>query len=138
MTNEDQSMEEGPNEKEKEENYNLTQEIGNEKETMMSEIELEMDLEMSQSETNLEDHELQEILDKEHLDLEGFLMQGTTGGVDSLPQEDCNRIQQLFLWETQESELGIGKTIDKQENKGVKIVKPTPGLATRNAGKKRG
>lgn len=93
MANEDQSMEDSPKEKEKEENCNPTQEIGNKKETMMSEIKLEMDQEMTQSETDLEDHELQEILDKEHLDLEGFLMQETTGGIDSLPQEDCNKIQ---------------------------------------------
>jgi len=32
----------------------------------MSEAELEMDHEMTQSEIDLEDHELQEILDKEH------------------------------------------------------------------------
>ena len=59
----------------------------------MNETRLEMDQEMTQSETDMEDHELQEILDKEHLDLEGFLKQGTTVGLDSLPQEECNRIQ---------------------------------------------
>ena len=41
--NEDQSMEDDPNENEKEENCNPTQEIGNKKETMMSETKLEMD-----------------------------------------------------------------------------------------------
>lgn len=53
----------------------------------------------------MEDHELHDILDKEHLDLEGFLKQGTMGGVDSLPQEEFNRVQQLFLWRTQTNEL---------------------------------
>eukprot|EP00253_Pinus_taeda_P009979 PITA_09979 len=43
------------------------------KENILSEMETEMDQEITQSETNLEDHELQEILDKEHLDLEGLL-----------------------------------------------------------------
>jgi len=105
---------------------------------MMSETKLEMDQEMTQSEIDLEDHELQEILDKEHLDLEGFLMQGTTGGIDSLPQEECNRIQQTFLWKTQERGLHKGKIINKQEYKGVKTMKSTLGLATRNPGKKRG
>ncbi len=38
---------EGPNEKEKEENCNPTQDIGNKKETMMTETELEMDREMT-------------------------------------------------------------------------------------------
>ena len=42
---------------------------------------------------DLEDHELQEILDKENLDLEGFLRKGTMGGVDFLPQEELSRIQ---------------------------------------------
>lgn len=138
MKNEDKKMEEGPREEEKEENHNPTQEIGNKKETMMNKAELEMDMEMTQSEIDLEDDELQEILEKGNLHLEQFLMQGTTGGIDSLPQEDCNKIQQLFLWKTKESELGIGKTTDKQEKKGVKTMKPTPGLAARNEGKKRG
>ena len=44
---------------------------------MRSEKEMEMDQEMTQSETDMEEHELQDILDKENLDLEGFLMQGT-------------------------------------------------------------
>ena len=40
---------------------------------------------MTQSEMELEEAELQEILEREHLDLEGFLIQGTSGGVDLLP-----------------------------------------------------
>ena len=60
----------------------------------------EMDQEMTESEREMEDHELQEILDKENLDLEGFLQQGTRAGIDSLPSDECNRIQQLFLWKT--------------------------------------
>jgi len=43
---------------------------------------------MNQSEIDLEDHELQEILDKENLDLEGFLRQGTKGGIESIPPEE--------------------------------------------------
>ena len=137
-TSEDQAMEDGLKEKEMEEKYNITQETSNRKETMNSEVEAEMDLEMTQSETYMEDYELQEILEKEHLDLEGFLMQGTTGGLDSLPQEDCNRIQQLFLWKNQEGELETGTTTDKLEKKGVKTMKPSLGVAPRNMGKKRG
>ena len=59
---------------------------------MMSESEMDMDQEMTQSEMEMEDNEPQEILDKENLDLEGFLSKGTEGGVESLPQEECNRI----------------------------------------------
>eukprot|EP00253_Pinus_taeda_P030070 PITA_30070 len=49
----------------------------------------------------MEDHELQEILEKENLHLEGFLDQGTREDVDSLPPEEFSRVQQLFLWKTQ-------------------------------------
>jgi len=104
---------------------------------MMSEVELEMDQEMTQSEMELEDQELQEILEKEHLDLEGFLFQGTTGGVDSSLQEELNRIQQWFLWETHAKGYEKGNNSKKHDNKGVKTIKTTPGLATRNPGKKR-
>ncbi len=90
---ENQSQEEGPNEKKKEEDNKHSQDIGYQKEMMMSETEMEMDQEMTQSEIDLEDQELLEILDKEDLDLEGFLMRGTKGGIDSLPQAECNRIQ---------------------------------------------
>lgn len=76
-------MEGGPGEKQKEENSEKTQDINKQKETMLSDGELEMDQEMTQSEMEMEDHELQDILDREHLDLEGFLKQGTMGGVDS-------------------------------------------------------
>jgi len=65
-------------------------------------------------------------------------MQGTTGGIDSLPQEHCNRIQLLFLWKVEERGLDKGKTIDKEEYRGVKTMESTRGLATINARKKRG
>lgn len=89
----DQVMEGSPGEKEKEVNSGQTQDINKHKETTLSDGELEMDQEMTQSEMEMEDHELQDILDREHLDLEGFLKQGTMGGVDSLPQEEFNREQ---------------------------------------------
>ncbi len=38
------------------------------------------------------------------------------GGVDSLPQEELNRIQQLFLWKTQTEELEQGDNTGKQDN----------------------
>lgn len=73
ITKVDQAMGGSPGEKEKEEDCEQTWDINKQKETMISDAELEMDQEMTQSEMELEDHELQEILDKEHLDLEGFL-----------------------------------------------------------------
>lgn len=47
---------------------------------------------MTPSEAGTEDHELQEIPDRENLDLEIFLEQGKNKGVDSLPKEDYDRI----------------------------------------------
>ncbi len=41
-----------------------------------------MDHEVTPSEVGTEDHELQEILESEHLDLEKFLEQGTAKGVN--------------------------------------------------------
>ena len=105
---------------------------------MMSDAELEMDEEMTQSEMELVDHKLQEILDREHLDLEGFLNQGTMGGVDSLPQEEFNRVQQLFLWKTQDKGMEKKSNNERSGNEGVKTMKTTPGLASRHPGKKRG
>ena len=52
---------------------------------MLSDAETEMDHEMTQSEMEMEDQELQVILEKENLDLEDFLIQGTKEGIDSLP-----------------------------------------------------
>jgi len=51
-----------------------------------------MDHEMTLGDMEIEDHELQDILDREHLDSEGFLIQGTMGGVETLPEEDLNRV----------------------------------------------
>ena len=59
-------------------------------ETMM---EINKDYEMTPSEAGMEDHELQEILDRENIDLEKFLEQGMTKGVDSLPKEEYDRVQ---------------------------------------------
>jgi len=105
---------------------------------MMFESEMDMDQEMTQSEMEMEDNELQEILDRENLDLEGFLSNGTMGGVESLPQEECNRIKQLFLWKTQAKGLVEANNIERPGNHGMKAVKSTPELDPRNPRKKRG
>jgi len=48
-------------------------------------VELDRDQEMTLSELGTKDHELQDILEREHLDLEKFLEEGTTKGVDLRP-----------------------------------------------------
>lgn len=87
-------------EKEKEESMEDTHDNNQKKDDLLNTMELDMDKEMTPSEVGTEDHELQDILDREHLDLEKLLKQGTTKGMDSLPQEEFNRVQQLFLWRT--------------------------------------
>ena len=73
ITKVEEEMEGILEEKEKEEDTIQIQDIKKQKETMLSDPEPKMDKQMTQSEMEMEDHELQEILDREHLDLEGFL-----------------------------------------------------------------
>jgi len=51
------------------------------------------DQEMTPSEVGTEDQELNEILERENLNLGKFLNQGTSKGIDSLPQEEFDRVQ---------------------------------------------
>jgi len=81
----DQTKGEGLMEEGKEEDKEQTQETNLQTETLVGDVETEMDLEMTQSEMEMEDQELQVILEKENLDLEDFLIQGTKEGIDSLP-----------------------------------------------------
>ena len=66
----------------------------------MSDVAQEMDHETTQIDMELEEHKLQEILEKENLYLEGFLEQGTKEGVDSLPEKEFHRVKLLFIWKT--------------------------------------
>lgn len=94
-----------------------------------------MDHEMTQSEAGIEDHELQEILVKENLDLEKFLEQGMTKGVDSLPQEEFYKVQQLFLRRSQSKRSGVKINHEIQEQRGVKMMKETQRQSPKNRGK---
>ena len=131
-------MKEGYEKKDKEEDNDYTKENEKQKGNVLSDSKLEMDQEMNQSEMEMKDNELEEILDRENLDLEEFLNQGTTSGIETLPQEEINRIQQLFLWKTQAKGLKEVNNTERQSNEGGKIVKTTPGLAPRNPRKKEG
>lgn len=56
-------------------------------------MELDRDREMTPSESGTEDQDLQEILELENLELEKFLKQGSNKGINSLPQEELDRVQ---------------------------------------------
>ena len=62
-----------PVEKEKEESMEDTHDNNQQKEDLPSGMEISKDYEMTPSEARTEDHELQEILDRENLNLELFL-----------------------------------------------------------------
>ena len=66
------------------------------------------------------------------------MIQGTKEGIDSLPPEEFSRVQQLFIWKTQNKGPERQRNKENQSNEGVKTVKTTPGLAPGNSGKKRG
>lgn len=131
-------MEDSPGEKEKEEKREEIHYINQQTETMMGNMKHDKDQEMTLSEVETEDHELQDILEREHLDLEKFLEQGTTEGMHSLPQEEFNTLQQLFLWRTQTKGSRGKRNLESQDNKVVKTMKTTSGLAPSNPGRKRG
>lgn len=78
--------------------------------------------EMTPSEVGTEDHELQEILDKENLDLEQFLEPKKNKGVDWLPNEEHAWVQQLYLWRTQLKGNSVKRNHDIQEQSGVKMM----------------
>jgi len=88
-----QELEDSHAEKEKEDNMENRPENNQHKKDLSSTMEFDRDQEMTPSQVGTKDHELQDILKREHLNLENFLDQGQTKGVDSLPQEEFNRVQ---------------------------------------------
>jgi len=72
-------------EKEKEDSMEIIQEYNVQKDDPPSTMELRRDLEMTPSNRGTEDQDLQEILERENLELEKFLEQGINKGIESLP-----------------------------------------------------
>ena len=101
-------------------------------------MELGRDHEMTPSEGGTKDQDLHEIIERENLELEKFLEQGIGKRIDSLPQEEFERVQHLFLQRSQRKAVGVKRNHDSQENKGVKSMEIISGHSTKNPGKKRG
>jgi len=120
-----QEMENVITEKERDDSMEDIIENSQQKNDLPSIMKINRDHEMIPSEARTEDHELQEILDRENLDLEKFLEQGTTKGVDSLPKEEYDRVQQLFLWRSQLKGSGVKRNHVSQEHRGVKMMEET-------------
>jgi len=109
-------------EKGKESNMDIIQEQDEHRMDPQKSMELDMDHEMTPSESGTEDQDLQEILERENLELEKFLEQGSNKGIKSLPQEELDRVQQLFLNRSNQKDIGVKRGHDNQENKGVKSM----------------
>ena len=64
--------------------------------------------------------------------------QGMTKGMDSLPKEEYDGVQQLFLWRSQSKGTRVKKNHEIQEHRGVKIMEETQEQSPKNLGRKRG
>ena len=101
-------------EKETEDNMETIHEHNGEKEDTPSIMEPGKDLEMTPSDGGMEDQHLQEILERENLELEKFLEQGINTRIDSLPHEEFDRVQQLFLRRSHTKAAGVKRNHDSQ------------------------
>jgi len=101
-------------------------------------MEIEKDHDTTQSESGREDQDLQEIMERENLELETFLERGGNLGINSIPQEDVDKVQQLFLNKSHQIDAGVQRVHDNQENKGTSTIGLITGKLTKNPGKRRG
>ena len=93
---------------------------------------------MAQSESGIEDQDLQEILERENLELEKFLEQGGNLGINSISQEYVDNVQQIFLNKSHQTAVRVKRGHDNQENKGTSSIGLITGKLTKNLGKTRG
>ena len=104
----------------------------------LSTMEVEKYQEMTQSESGIEDQDLQEILERENLELEKLLEQGGNLGINSILQEDVEKVQQIFLNKAHQTAAGVKRGHDKQENNGTSSIGLITGKLTKNPGNRRG
>lgn len=71
------------------------------------------------------------------MDLEKFLEQGKELGVESLPKEDYDRVQQLFLWRSHVRGVGVKRNYESEEPSGVKMMENPQAQSAKKLGKKR-
>ena len=58
--------------------------------------------------------------------------------MDSLPKEDYDRVQKLFLWRSQANEAGVKRNHESEEASGVKMMENSQAQSPKNSGRKRG
>ena len=71
-------------------------------------------------------------MERENLELEKFLEQGGNLGINSIPQEDVDKVQQLFLNKSYQTAAGVKRGHDNQENKGTSTIGLITGKLTKN------
>jgi len=91
---------------------------------------------MTQSESGIEDQDLQEILERENLELEKFLEQGGNLGIKSIPQDDVDKVQHIFLKKSNQTIARVKRGHDNQENKGTSSIGLITRKLTKNLGKR--
>ena len=67
---------------------------------------------MTQNESGTEDQDLQENLERENLELEKFLEQRGSLAINSIPQEDVDKVQQIFLNKSHQIVAGVKRRHD--------------------------
>lgn len=70
--------------------------------------------------------------------MEKFLKQGGNPGIKSIPQEDVDKVQQIFPVKSHQIATGVKRGHDNQENKGTSLLGLITGKLTKNLGKRRG
>jgi hypothetical protein len=100
--------------------------------------EAEGDAEMTPSEVGTEDPELRDLVEREGIDLTNILEQWKRQGVDSVPTEQLDRIQYLFLLREEAKARGLKHTHGEIGHLGVKASEGQPQLSPKQTQRKKG
>jgi hypothetical protein len=79
------------------------------------------DSEMTPSEVRTEDPDLHDIMEREGIDLQNILDQWKKQGMDTIPSDQLDRIQYLFLMREEEKSRGIKCMHGEIGNLGIKL-----------------
>lgn len=113
---------------------------GETKENNTAMQDAEGDAEMTLSEVGTEDPDLRDLVEREGIDLPHILEQWKKKGVDSVPIEQLDRIQYLFLLREEAKAKGQKRTHGEIGHLGVKVgegqPQPSPKQTRRKKGRK--
>jgi hypothetical protein len=98
----------------------------------------EGDVEMTPSEVGIEDPDLRDLVEREGIDLPHILEQWKKKGVDSVPIEQLDHIQYLFLLREEAKAKGQKCTHGEIEHLGVKVGEGQPQRSPKQTRRKKG